>query len=114
MPVSTLGRNAMLTFLASIAVAASLHDLDPGDTGDHELTGGLPAYARRPITWDTPSGASMPTANAPLFDVPAGAAVRFAGFWSSGGLFLACGPVTEELYAGQGTYTLDAASVAIA
>lgn len=80
-----------------------------------ELTGGSPAYARKAVTWTAASGGTIrPTANL-TFDVPAGKTV---GGWrgysaSSGGTDYGGQDLTNEAFAGQGTYTLLAASTGI-
>lgn len=108
MPYSTLGKNAMLNALGALAVFASLHTADPGDSGINEVSGGSPAYAREAITWNPASGGSMDDSNVPVFDVPAATTVSYVGFWSlvSGGVFYGSANVTDEVFTNQGTYTL--------
>lgn len=108
MPYSTTGKNAMLNYLAGVAVFASLHTAIPGDTGASEVTGGSPAYARKAITWNAAVAGSLDSSNAPVFDVPASTTVSFVGFWSAVtlGVFYGSADVTDEVFAGQGTYTL--------
>jgi hypothetical protein len=108
MPYSTLGKNAMLNALGAVAVYASLHSSDPGDNGANELTGGSPAYARKSITWNAAASGSMDDSNVPVFDVPAGSTVSYVGLWSAvtSGTFYGSANVTDEVYSGQGTYTL--------
>lgn len=80
-----------------------------------EVTGGSPAYARLAVTWTAPSaGLIRPTANL-VFDIPAGGVVdEWRGFTaSSGGTDYGGAALTEETFAGQGTYTLLAASTDI-
>ena len=114
MPLSEAAKNAMLDHLGSVALRASLHSADPGSGGANELSGGVPAYARKPITWAPASGSSKDSAAAVDFDVPAGAAVRHFGLWSVDGLtFYGSGALTEELFAGQGIYTLTAADLGL-
>lgn len=80
-----------------------------------ELTGGSPAYARQAVTWTTASGGVIrPTADL-TFNIPAGATV---GGWrgysaATGGTNYGGDDLTNELYAGQGKYTLLAASTGI-
>jgi hypothetical protein len=107
MPYSILGKNAMLNALGALAVFASLHSADPGDSGTNELTGGSPAYARKAITWNAAASGSMDDSNVPVFDVPAGSTVSYVGFWNSAGtVFYGSADVTNEVFAAQGTYTL--------
>lgn len=108
MPYSTLGKNAILDYLGTVAVFASLHSDDPGDAGANEIAGGSPAYARIAITWNPAAAGILDSSNQPVFDVPAATTVSWAGFWSevTGGIFYGAGNVTDEVFASQGTYTL--------
>lgn len=108
MPYSTLGKNAMLNALGALAVFASLHSADPGDSGTSEIAGGSPAYARKAITWNAAGSGSMDDSNVPVFDVPAATTVSWVGLWSlvTGGTFYGAANVTDEVFGGQGTYTL--------
>jgi len=108
MPYSTAGKNSMLDHLGTEAVFASLHTADPGDTGINEVAGGVPAYARKAITWNPAAAGAMDDSNVPVFDVPAGTHVNYVGLWSlvSGGVFYGSDDVVEEVFGAQGTYTL--------
>lgn len=108
MPYTILGKNAMLNALAALALYASLHDGDPGESGVNEISGGSPAYARKGNTWNAAANGSLDNSNAPVFDIPAGKTVKYVGFWSAltTGIFYGYAAVTNEAFAGQGTYTL--------
>lgn len=108
MPYSTDGKNTMLDYLGTVAVFASLHDADPGDTGVNEITGGTPAYARIAITWNSAAAGVLDSSNQPVFDVPAATTVSWVGFWSAvtAGVFYGAANVTDEVFTNQGTYTL--------
>ena len=80
-----------------------------------ELAGGSPAYARKAVTWAAASaGIIRPTGNL-VFDVPAGKTVGgWRGFTAlSAGTNHGGQDLTQEVFAGQGTYTLLAASTGI-
>ena len=80
-----------------------------------ELSGGSPAYARKAVSWTAGSGGiSRPTADL-TFDIPAGATVAgWRGYSaSSGGTNYGGADLTQETYAGQGTYKLLAASTGV-
>lgn len=80
-----------------------------------EVTGGSPAYARKAVTWTAPSsGLVRPTGNL-VFDIPPGGVVdEWRGFTAlSAGTDYGGEVLTEETYAGQGTYTLVAATTGI-
>lgn len=122
MALSTNGRNVAVDGLATASKFVSLHTGNPGDTGDAEITGGSPAYARKAATWSTAVSGVRSLTSAVTFDVPAGSAVSYFGIWSAatGGVFYGAetlrdtdnNPVVES-FGGQGTYTLTVASLAI-
>lgn len=98
-------RDSMLNSLVglpSVAVAthASLHSNIPDASGSNELSGGSPAYARKPISFNPASGGRLIKATSPAvqFDVPAGSTVAFVGLWTSpvGGTFLGYAPLGSD------------------
>lgn len=101
--------------LVANAGAAAISHIGLVNGGGIELAGGSPAYARLPVTWTAAvDGVVRPDANL-VFDVPAGATVAgWRGYnASSGGTDYDGGPLTSEVFAGQGTYTLLAAGTGI-
>lgn len=81
-----------------------------------EISGGSPAYARKAILFNAPVDGSMDdSTNGAVFDIPAGATVDYGSFHSAvtAGTLLAIDRVTAESFAGQGTYTLTDADLAI-
>ena len=115
MALSIAGKNVMLDALAGVAVYASLHTADPGDTGVSEAAGGVPSYGRKAIAWNAASGGSLDDSSNPVFDVPAGTYSHF-GLWSSmtAGTFYGGGSLSApETYASQGTYTLADADISL-
>ncbi len=115
MALSNGAKHVMLDALGAVAVYASLHTGDPGTTGASEVTGGSPAYARKAITWNAAASGNLDNNANPTFDVPASTTVTHFGLWSasSGGTFYAGGDITDEVFAGQGTYTLTDADIAL-
>jgi hypothetical protein len=112
MPFTTAGKNTALTSLATSCAYASLHTAVP--TGGAEVTGGSPAYARKPVTWTVSSG----TANlneTPNFDVPASTTITYVGFYnaSTGGTLQAYASVTSETFGSQGVYVISDANLVI-
>lgn len=105
---SDAGKNLLLNGFAGGAVYASLHTGNPSTTGANEVAGGSPAYARKSVTWAAASAGALTTSNSQVFDVPAGTTIQYVGFWSasSGGTFYGHVTITNETYAGQGTYTI--------
>lgn len=107
MPLNNNAKHEMLNHLAGLAVRASLHSADPGANGANELAGGAPAYARKAIDWNAAAAGSLDNNANPVFDVPAGAQVRYFGLWSlDGNTFYGGDPCSPEDFTGQGTYTL--------
>lgn len=76
--------NAMMD--AIVYNQASLHSTYSTD-GSGEISGGTPAYARKPITMAAAAGGVRTSSSSPTFDVPAGATVAWIGLWTSGGAF---------------------------
>lgn len=109
------GKHVMLDALGTAADFGSLHTADPSTTGANEITGGTPAYARKALTWSAASGGSKAlAATFPVFDVPA-STVSYFGLWDSltTGTYYGHFDVTDEVFAGQGTYTITAATISL-
>lgn len=81
MAKTTAFKTTLLNAYLGAAVYASLHTADPGTTGASEATGGSPAYARKVITWGSPS-AGVVSGGTVTFDIPAGTFTHI-GFWSA-------------------------------
>lgn len=111
--LSTYSRNRALDHLLN-GVFASLHETDPGDFGGKELRGGSPEYTRQPVFFGSAREGSASSDSLPIFNVPAGATIRYAGFWDRDGNFL-WGSELEapETFGAQGTYTLNSATLAL-
>lgn len=110
MAFSNTAKDEMLDDLDVLGTHASLHTADPGSTGASEVTGGAPAYARKPITWNPASSGSKTVTATVTFDVPGGVTVTHCGAWSalSAGTFVGGGPLAgSEIYGAQGFYTLN-------
>lgn len=103
-------RNAIADHGASLITHIGLVD----ETGT-EITGGSPAYARQAVSWTSASSGSIsPTADL-TFDIPASTTV---GGWrgysaSTGGTDYGGEDLTQETFASQGEYVLQAAGTAI-
>jgi len=106
--LSDAGKNLALNGFAGGAVYASLHNGNPSTTGANEITGGSPAYARKSVSWAAAASGALTTNAQIVFDVPAGTTIQYVGFWSlaSGGTFYGHVTITNETFAGQGTYTI--------
>lgn len=109
MPLAVvIEQNSLAAKYASDVTHLSAHTGDPGLTGANEISGGSPAYARKPITWSTPSGGQI--TGTVTFDIPAGTNVAYIGCWDAltGGNFRDKGQVTLQSFASQGQYTVTA------
>jgi hypothetical protein len=81
-----------------------------------EISGGSPAYARKAIAFNAAVEGNLDdSTNGAVFDVPAGATVDYVSFHSAStaGTMLALDRVTSEAFAGQGTYTVTDADLAL-
>lgn len=108
MPMTNSELNSIATKYGTDAVYLSLHTADPGTTGTSEVTGGSPAYARKAITWGSPtSGVITGTVT---FDVPAATTVAWVGVFSavSGGTFLDKSDIADQTFASQGQFQINA------
>lgn len=105
MPLNDAAKNAMLNQLGTLITHASLHTADPGTNGANEVSGG--SYARQAITWNAAASASLDNNANPVFPVPAATTVTHIGFWSAltNGTFYGSADITDEVFAGAGTYT---------
>ena len=118
--LSVVERQRLLDSTGAEYGFAAAYTGNPGADGtSNEVTGGIPAYARQAITWAaatsaTPSVLAL-TATFPVFDVPPVTTIAFIGIWTldSGGVYGGCWDVTDEVFVGQGTYTLTAGSISL-
>ena len=104
MAIQTAGmKNSLATAYKNAATYAALYTSAPGASAGSEP--GAP-YARKPLTWGTPSNGAV-TATA-TFDVPAGATIVGAGVHDAvtGGAYLDGGAVTSQAFSTAGSYTL--------
>lgn len=105
MPYSIAAKNQQLD--ATPVAALSLHSTNPGATGAGELSGGIPAYARKaPVGQTAAANGVKHISNSVTFDVPAGASVQYVGQWSGDAtpVWLGYDEVTLETFQAQGTY----------
>ncbi len=57
---------------------ASLHDGDPGTTGENEL-----AITRQPLTWTSGETDGVVTSDSVTFTIPPGTVLTHVGFWTA-------------------------------
>ena len=102
MALNDTSKNLMLVAEAGVALRMALLN-----AGSVELSGGSPAYARKPVAWNAPATGAMAMTSAVVFDVPAGGVVANIRLYNvAGDTQYGDFPVTNETFAGQGTYTL--------
>jgi hypothetical protein len=99
------GKALMLWNEASAISHVSLHS-GPA-TAENELKGGV--YRRKQIDFKDPIDGSIRTQREIEFEVPQGAHVTHAGFWTSsiGGTMLARGRTKPHTFRGRGVYVID-------
>ena len=111
------GKNVMLDALGAVAVFASMATADPG-TGatmtNEQSTTGSPAYARKPIAWN--SASTTKTSNGTVtFDLPATTVTHF-GLHSAvtAGTYYGSGALSaSETFAAPGQYQLTLVTLSI-
>lgn len=104
----TTARNVGVDAIAALGLRWALHSGDPGaaNTAANELTGGSPAYARKAVAWNAASGGVATQNGDVVFDVPA-STVSWVSLWNTAGTVRYLKKdVTDEVFAGQGTYTV--------
>lgn len=114
--LTTSGKNDVLDSDAAWPPAyLSLHNTDAPTDNTTEPSGGSPAYARLAATWAAASGGSKALSGTYTFNVPAGFTVKSVGFWTAltNGTLLGYFDVTDEVFAGQGSYQLTSGSVSL-
>jgi len=114
MALNNAGKHIGLDAIAAAITHLSLHTDAVGGGSANEVSGGSPAYTREAAAWAAAAAGAVALSNTPVFDVPA-VTVRRVGLWSavSGGTFYGDGDITDEVFAGQGTYTVTSGSIAI-
>lgn len=105
MPLSTAELQAAVDAQAARLTHLSLHTGYPASLAN-ELTGGSPAYARKPLSWGAANGSGVATATQVTVDVPPGVTVAAVGFCSAltAGTVRGDVNVTDEAFAAQGQY----------
>ena len=102
MAIQDAAITSMLDHLGTEITYAGL--LDGSNT---ELTGGSPAYLRKPVAWAAASGKTMAAAGVSSFDVPAATVNKVILMGAStAGVTYSIIDVTDEVFAAQGTYTI--------
>lgn len=102
---STYGKNSLAAKYATEALYGALATSAPGSSAGTEPSGGSPAYARKALTWSSPSGGVI-TATA-TFDVPACTVVGTQTFTAvTGGSYVDGKTESSVVFSGQDTVTV--------
>ena len=115
MPINESGKNVALDAIGAVCPYLSLHTGFPA-TAINEVSGGTPAYARKPGTYAAASGGSKAlNGTLPVFDVPPGTTVKAVGFCTAltEGTIHGDADIVNETYTGQGTYTVPGGTIAM-
>jgi hypothetical protein len=110
------GKNEILDSGANWPPAfLSVHNVDAPTDNTTEPAGGAPAYARKAATWGAAAGGAKALTGTYVFDIPPAFTVKSVGFWTAltNGTLLGYLDVTDEVFAGQGTYTLTSGSASL-
>lgn len=115
MGLTTGALNFMLDALAVEIDFVSLHTDAVGSGSGGEVTGGSPAYARQGCVWGPAGSGNIDLTGTEVFDIPAGTTVRRLGFFTAltAGTYYGDAELVDEVYAGQGTYTLTDADISL-
>ena len=96
--------------IAALGTRWALHTGDPGgaDSASNEVTGGSPAYARKPVAWNAANVSGVATQNGDVvLDVPGSTTVSWVSLWNTAGTVRYLKKdVTDEVFGAQGTYTI--------
>lgn len=106
--INESGKNLMLNALKDACGYLALYT---DAAGTIEVSGGSPAYARKPVTYNAASGGQLNTAADVVFDVPAGVTVRAIGMCTAltgGTQHVIDEPPAVEAFGAQGEYKVPA------
>lgn len=115
MGLAAAALNAMLDYLGTLITFYGLHTDVVGSGNTNEVTGGSPAYARKAATWNAAAAGAMDNSGTAVFDIPASTTVKRLGFFSAStaGTYYGDAELADEVFAGQGTYTLTDSDLSI-
>ena len=101
-------KNEVLNYIASRVTYIGLVGSD-----DNEISGGDPAYERKPIAWNSPSEGAMTATGSITFDVPFGVTVTKVRFFNHPTTDETTGEykVNDEVFGGQATYEIETAVI---
>jgi hypothetical protein len=104
---TTIELNSLCAKYAADCTHGALTTTAPTSTSGTEVSGGSPAYARKPISWPGATAGVM-TATALVFDVPASTTVvGYENFDAlTAGNYRDGASITSQTFASQGTYTV--------
>lgn len=97
-------KNAALDHLGTLITHISVHDDDPGPSGDNELS-----VSREAISWNTAAGGNLDSIGNQDFTISGGDTVHSVGLWSAsnGGTFYGSKALpVPETFANGGTFSV--------
>jgi len=99
-------KNTVATSYGTAAAWGACYTTAPGGTQGTEPAGGSPAYARKALTWGSPTNGVITATG--VFDIPTGATIVGTGVHTAltAGTYLDGNSVTSQAFASQGTYTV--------
>lgn len=100
-------KNTLASAYGTAAAWAAAYTTAPGGSAGTEPSGGSPAYARKAVTWGSPT-AGVISATAIPFDIPSGSTIVGMGFHTAvtAGTYLDGAAVTSQAFASQGVYSI--------
>lgn len=113
MALSPTARQVMLEAFIADARWASIHTDLPGDSGLHEVSGGL--YQRLLIPWGSVMlDGTVTSTDDLLFNIPADTSIGYGGYWTEevGGVWMGWRPLLNpETFVGAGTHRVPSGSL---
>ena len=99
-------KNTLASSYIGAALYAAVYTTAPGGSAGTEPSGGSPAYARKLISWGSPTAGVV--SGTCTFDIPTGTSLVGAGVHTAvtAGTYLDGVAVTSQAFASQGTYAL--------
>jgi hypothetical protein len=98
-------KNTLASAYGAAATYGAVYTTSAGSSQGTEPTGGSPAYARKPLSWGSPTNGVIST-TAVTFDIPASTTIVSAGVHTAvtAGTYLDGASVTSQTFSSQGTY----------
>lgn len=103
---ATATKNALCSAYVALAERiGALTAMGSANAAGTEPSGGSPAYARKTLSWGSPSAGAV-SATAAVIDIPSGATIVGVNLWTAAAVHVDKASVTSQAFASQGTYTV--------